>query len=219
MQKTAVHLIVISGFFAFCFTASAQQTHKPAAPPTVASVMNQQLGIIEQQFVSAAEAMPADKYSFAPTSGNFKGVRTFAQEVKHVATINYAFYSALLGQDAPPGVTDDKEMNGPDSIQTKEQIIKYLKDSFAFAHKATSTITARNATAVLPNPRTPRAGVPSFLNTRLMLASFDCAHIFDHYGQIVEYLRMNGITPPASQGQPPANPSAMISAPRGPIPS
>lgn len=206
MLKTASRLIVIPGFFAFCFTAFAQQMSKPALPPTLASVLNQELGIIEHQFVSAADAMPADKYSFAPSGGDFKGVRTFAQEVKHVATVNYAFYSALLGQDPPPGVTDNKEMNGPDAIQTKEQIIKYLKDSFAFAHKATSTITARNATAALPKPRTPRAGVPSFLNTRLMLASFDCAHIFDHYGQIVEYLRMNGITPPASQGQPPANP-------------
>ena len=206
MLKTASRLIIILGSFAFCITASAQQMSKPALPPTMASVLNQELGIIERQFVSAAEAMPPDKYSFAPSGGNFKGVRTFAQEVKHVATINYAFYSALVGQEPPPGVTDNKEMNGPDAIQTKEQIIKYLKDSFAFAHKATSTITARNATAVLPKRHTPRAGVPSFLNTRLMLASFDCAHIFDHYGQIVEYLRMNGITPPASQGQPPANP-------------
>lgn len=206
MKKNAVQLIVSLGLCAFCFTASAQQTRKPAAPPNIASVMNQQLGIIEQVFVSAAEAMPADKYSFAPTRGNFKGVRTFAQEVKHVATINYVFYSALLEQDPPPGVTENKEMNGPDSIQTKEQILKYLKDSFAFAHRATATITEDNATALLSQARTPRAGVPSFLNTRLILASFDCAHIFDHYGQIVEYLRMNGITPPASRGQPPANP-------------
>jgi len=219
MKKTTGFMVLALGFFAFCFTASAQQTRKVAAPPTIASVMNQQLGIVEQQFVSAAEAMPADKYSFAPTSGNFKGVRTFAQEVKHVATVNYAFYSALLGQAPPPGVTANKEMNGPDSIRTKEQIMKYLKDSFAFAHKAISTITARNATAVLSKPRIRRAGVPSFLNTRLALASFGCTHAFDHYGQMVEYLRMNGITPPASQGQPPANPSAMISVPRSSIPS
>lgn len=206
MKRTSVRLIVILGCLAFCFTASAQQTNTPAALPTIASTLNQELGVIEHAFVTAAEAMPADKYSFEPTGENFKGVRTFAQQVKHVATVNYEFYSALLGQDSPPGVTDNQQTNGPDSIQTKEQIIKYLKDSFVFAHKATSTITARNATEALPQPRIPRVGVPSFLNTRLILASFDCAHIFDHYGQIVEYLRMNGITPPTSQGQPPANP-------------
>lgn len=150
--------------------------------------------------------MPADKYDFAPTSGNFAGVRTFAQEVKHVATINYVFSSALLGQDPPPGVLDNKEMNGQDSIRTKEQIIAYLKASFTFTHQAIAAVSADNATAPLAATRTPRAGLPSFLNTRLALASFDCAHVLDHYGQVVEYLRMNGIVPPTSRGQPPANP-------------
>lgn len=196
-MKKAV--LIVLGAIAFCAVASAQT-------PTIASVMDQQLAIVEQQFVGAAEAMPADKYSFAPNGGNFKGVRTFAQEVKHVATINYVFYSALLGQEPPADIIANKEMNGPDSIQTKDAIIKYLKDSFAFAHKAISTIIADNATAVLSNSAR-RVGVPSFLNTRLALASFGCTHVFDHYGQIVEYLRMNGITPPASQRQPPANPS------------
>lgn len=115
------------------------------------------------------------------------------------------FYSALLGQEPPADIIANKEMNGPDSIQSKDDIIKYLKDSFTFAHKAVSTITADNATALLSQSGA-RVGVPSFLNTRLALASFGCTHVFDHYGQIVEYLRMNGITPPASQGQPPANP-------------
>lgn len=211
-MKAAVRFLAVAvALFAICLVAPAQQEKQAAAPPTIASVMNQQLGINEYLFVGAAEAMPADKYSFAPADGNFKGVRTFAQQVKHVATINYAFYSALLGQDPPPGVNDKElngPMNGPDSIQTKEQIIKYLKDSFAFAHQATSTITADSAAAVLPKPSVPRPGVPGFLNTRLILASFDCAHIMDHYGQMVEYLRMNGITPPASQGSPPANPSS-----------
>jgi hypothetical protein len=97
-------------------------------------------------------------------------------------------------------------MNGPDSIHMKEEIINYLKDSFVFTHRAISTITRDNATAVGIESRTPRAGVPSFLNTRLAFATFGCAHVFDHYGQKMEYLRMNGITPPASLGQAPANP-------------
>lgn len=199
MKKETV--LIVFGALAFCTAASAQTT------ATIASVMNQQLGIVEQQFVGAAEAMPADKYRFAPENGNFQEVRTFSQQVKHVATINYVFYSALLGQDPPPGIAANKQMNGPDSLQTKAQIVQYLKDSFAFAHRAIATMRAENATVVLNQSGAPRVGVPSFLNTRLALASFGCAHIFDHYGQIVEYLRMNGITPPASRGQPPANPS------------
>ncbi|HLJ40231.1 MAG TPA: DinB family protein [Candidatus Acidoferrales bacterium] len=201
MKTAAGFLVVAVGLLSFAGTAPAQQK-KAAGPLTIASVMNTQLGIVEHEFVSAAEAMPDDKYSFAPTNGDFKGVRTFAQEVKHVATVNFAFYSAILGQAPPPGVSANEQMNGPDDIQTKEQIVKYLKDSFALGHKAFATITARNAVTPLPKPPIP------FLNTRLALASFGCTHAFDHYGQMVEYLRMNGVVPPASKGQPPANPSS-----------
>jgi uncharacterized damage-inducible protein DinB len=183
-----------------CLTATAQKAKKATASPTIASEMNTQLGIVEHEFVSAAEAMPEDKYNFAPTEGNFKGVRTFAQEVKHVATVNFAFFSAILGQAPPAGVSANEQMNGPDDIATKDQIVKYLKDSFALGHKAMSSLTMRNAVTPLAKPPIP------FLKTRLALASFACMHAFDHYGQIVEYLRMNGMVPPASQGQPPANP-------------
>jgi uncharacterized damage-inducible protein DinB len=201
-MKTATRFLVVAvGLLAFAVIAPAQQK-KAAGPPTIASVMNTQLGIVEHEFVSAAEAMPDDKYSFAPTNGDFKGVRTFAQEVKHVATVNFAFYSAILGQTPPPGVSANEQMNGPDDIQTKEQIVKYLKDSFALGHKAFSTITTRNALTPLPKPPI------SIFNTRLALASFGCTHAFDHYGQMVEYLRMNGVVPPASKGQAPANPSS-----------
>lgn len=208
MKKAAGLLAVAVGLLAVMMTASAQQGNStpqqatPAAAPTVASVMNTQLSIVEHEFVSAAEAMPEDKYSFAPTNGEYKGVRTFAQEVKHVATVNYAFFSAILSEPPPAGVTFDEHANGSDSIQTKDQIVKYLKDSFALGHKAIATLTAENALTPLPKP--PIA----FLNTRLSLASFSCTHAFDHYGQMVEYLRMNGIVPPASQGQPPANPGS-----------
>lgn len=208
MRRVVTNLLAVLFILAVCQGASARQAHPSSKVVTVASVMDKQLHIVEQPFVSAAQAMPADKYSFAPTTGNFEGVRTFAQEVKHVATVNYAFYSALLGQDPPSGVTTNKQMNGPDSFQTKAQIMQYLKDSFAYAHRAIASMTAENATVVLNRPGAPRIGVPSFLNTRLSLASFGCTHVFDHYGQIVEYLRMNGITPPASRGQPPANPTA-----------
>jgi uncharacterized damage-inducible protein DinB len=203
MKKIAGLLAVTLGLLASGMAASAQQT-RPMTPatPTIASVMQTQLGIVEHEFVSAAEAMPEDKYSFAPTNGNFSGVRTFAQEVKHVATVNYAFFSAILGQAPPAGVSANEQMNGPDDIQSKDQIVKYLKDSFALGHKAMATLTARNAVTPLPKPPI------SFLNTRLALASFSCTHAFDHYGQMVEYLRTNGIVPPASKGSPPANPGS-----------
>lgn len=202
-MKKAAGFLAMVGLCVAAMSAHAQQTAKKAAgPPTISSVMQTQLGIVEYELVPAAKAMPEDKYNFAPATsmGNYKGVRTFAQEVKHIATANFAFFSAILGQAPPAGVTANEQMNGPDDIQTKDQIIDYLTKSFALGHKAMASLTARNAVIPLSKPPIP------FLNTRLSLASFACTHAFDHYGQIVEYLRMNGIVPPASQGQPPANP-------------
>jgi uncharacterized damage-inducible protein DinB len=189
---------------AFALTASGDVAcaQQPTHPTTAAAVLDAQLLSVESQFLPAAESMPADKYGFAPSAGDFQGVRTFALEVKHVATANFVIYSAILGQDPPPGVTAAGAGNGPASIQTRDQILQYLKDSFALGHRALATITEQNL--LVPVSQTP---IPS-VNTRLALATFVLAHTSDHYGQMVEYLRMNGIVPPASKGQPPANPRA-----------
>lgn len=205
MKKTMAALMVATlGLLAGGVTARAQtQAKKPLPPATIARVMDVELRVVETQFVPAAEAMPADKYTFAPANGNYDGVRTFALEVKHVATANFVFFDAILGQ-APPAAASlgGPSWNGPGDIQTKDQIVKYLKDSFALGHKAMASLTAANAVTPIKSP----LPIPYF-NTRLALASFACTHALDHYGQMVEYLRMNGITPPASQGQPPANPA------------
>jgi hypothetical protein len=187
-------------------TAAAQQpaAAKPASRPTMASMMEAQLSMVERQFVAAAEAMPEDKYSFSPAGADFSGVRTFALEVRHVATGNYVIYSGILGQDPPAGVTVTGAWNGSEHLQTKEQIVQYLKDSFTMGHKAMAALNDSNALTPLDKPPIP---IPS-LNTRLALATFSLSHASDHYGQMVEYLRMNGIVPPASVGQPPANPPA-----------
>ena len=120
--------------------------------------------------------------------------------MKHVATANLVFYSAILDQPPPTGVNLSGAANGPEELQSKAQILKYLKDSFALGHQAFAALSESNATT--PLLKTP---IP-FMNTRLALATFSLLHASDHYGQIVEYLRMNGIIPPASRGQQPANP-------------
>jgi uncharacterized damage-inducible protein DinB len=209
-QRTHSALIrstpVVLALFAACLTAPAEQPAptKPASGPMMASMMEAQLGMIERQFVAAAEAMPDDKYSFAPAGADFSGVRSFALEVRHVATADYIIYSAILGQDPPAGVTVAGAGNGPENLQTKEQIVQYLKDSFTLGHKAMAVLNNGNALAPLDKPPIPI----SSLNTRLALAIFSLSHASDHYGQMVEYLRLNGIVPPASVGQPPANPPA-----------
>ncbi len=186
--------------------ASSQQTNPKATKTssTIALAMDTQLTSMEKQFVPAAEAMPAEKYSFVPAGEDFRGSRTFALEVRHVAAANFAIFSEILGQAPPPGVSFGGATNGPDALQAKEQIVQFLKDSIALSHKAIATITEQNALSPIDDPNLPFSQPSS--RSRLALASFACTHAADHYGQMVVYLRMNGITPPASKGEPPANP-------------
>lgn len=163
----------------------------PQAPATVPSVMDRGLSGVEREFVSAAEAMPEDKYAFAPTTGEFKGVRTFAQQVKHVAAVNYMVFAAMLGEKAP----DTGGENGPDALKSKAEIVKYLKESFLLGHRAMAGMNADNLVEPIANPFGSRPV------TRLALGNSIIGHCFDHYGQMAVYLRMNGIVPPASRGQ------------------
>ena len=174
----------------------AAAPQQPQKPPTPAAVLNGSYGVIESEVVSAAEAMPEDKYGFAPTNGEFKGVRTFAEEVKHIAFANHLFFGPLMGETID-AKSLEQNTNGPVELKTKAEIVQYLKDSFALGHKAIATITAENQVAPLDKPVLP------FLSSRLGVANIGCWHTMDHYGQMVEYLRMNGIIPPASRPRPP----------------
>ena len=146
------------------------------------------LNLFEEEFMGVAKAMPADKYSFAPASTNgakYDGVRTFAQEVSHVTLANYYFASKILGEKVP---VDGKAIQG---MTSKDDLLKAAAGSFEYAHKALASITPENAYVAID-------GVDG-LHTRSVIASFIAAHGYDHYGQMVEYLRMNGIVPPGSK--------------------
>ena len=175
-------------------TPAPQAQASPQPAPTLAGVVDRQISAIEKQFVEAAEAMPEDKFNFSPESlkipgSDYKGVRTFALEVRHVATANYFFWSPLTGDPVPAGI---KGPNGPEELKTKAEIVKFLKDSFALGHKAAASLTSDNLLEPVPFRQNKAP--------RLQLATAPVAHAFDHYGQMVEYLRMNGIIPPASRG-------------------
>jgi uncharacterized damage-inducible protein DinB len=175
--------------------AKAAEPAKPAEQPpkpTVATIMDRQLTALEHELVPAAEAMPDNKFNFAPTQGEFKGVRTFALQIKHVAQTNHVIFSGILGEKLPPNI-DPKQDNGPDAMTSRADILKFLKDSFTLGHRAMATLTEANLTERIPGD----GGNPG--PTRLGAASLTLWHSFDHYGQMVEYLRMNGIVPPASR--------------------
>jgi uncharacterized damage-inducible protein DinB len=182
-------------YVAFCVLAlaavgAAQDNKGKDEHRTVTQVLDRTVSNMEHEFVPAAEAMPEDKFAFAPTNGEFKGVRTFGEQVKHVAAVNYIFGAAILSEKVP---VDVGEESGPASVKTKTEILNYLKESFAYVHKAVQTINDKNLVELVKSP------FGEGKVTRLGLATSVAAHGFDHYGQMVEYLRMNGIVPPASR--------------------
>lgn len=164
----------------------------PADPaPGIGQILDRTLASAEHEMVPLAEAMPADKYGFAPTGGEFKGVRTFGQQASHIATVLYQVSSAILGEKVPVEV--GKNENGPASLKTKQDIVNYMKSAFAYAHKATATVTAQNATDLVASP------FGDGKTSKISLATTATWHSYDHYGQMVVYLRMNGLVPPASR--------------------
>jgi hypothetical protein len=150
------------------------------------------LNLVEKEIISAVDAMPADKFGFAPTDGEFKGVRTFGQMVKHFSATNHILAAAALGEEPPAEAGDEL---GPESVRTKAEILAYLKGSFVHLDKAVEAIGQTN---ILVNA-SPISPLKRGEVTRLALITETLLHAYDHYGQLVEYLRMNGVVPPASR--------------------
>jgi hypothetical protein len=167
------------------------QTTTPFPQGSIKAALDSWIANTEAHVVPAADAMPDAGYSFAPalTMGEFKGVRTFAQQVKHLAANNYWMAALILGDSATADMYNE---TGPDSVRTKAEILDYVRGSFSALHTAVATIDPGN---VVQPTRTPSA----WQKTRLSFAIDAVAHSFDHYGQLVEYLRMNGIVPPDSR--------------------
>jgi len=178
-----------------CNLVLALAAFAQANPPkeerhTVTFLLDRSVTNFEGEFIPLAEAMPEDKFSFAPSEGEFKNARTFAQQIKHVAAVNYELAGAILQEKPPADINDEA---GPVNVATKEQVLKYLKDSFAYVHKAVATIDDKNLNGTVRSPF-GEARV-----SRMGLAISVVGHGFDHYGQMCVYARMNGIVPPASR--------------------
>ncbi len=188
--------MVMTLALAVCCVNGVQAQMGAAAPKVPAGSMVEPsksfdalLKIYESEMMGVVNAMPADKYDFAPSQAIFKpeqvtkyeGVRTFGQMVGHVAQANYFFYGSLGGGKP------DVDVKAIGSMTSKEDLVKALAASFAYAHKQIATMTAANAFASVKDEQ-----------TKASMVAFGIAHGFDHYGQLAEYLRMNGIVPPAS---------------------
>jgi uncharacterized damage-inducible protein DinB len=206
IRREPMKVKIVSGLFALLILAAttlsavAQSVQQGARGNSAAPLDSQRekralrtlFAVVQKNIVSAAEAMPADKYSFAPVDGEFKGVRTFAQQVKHLAATNNILAAAALGEEPPADAGDEL---GPETVRTKAEILDYLNASFAHLGKAIDSIGDSEAT-VKSSPISPLQGDAA---TRLALVTEALIHAYDHYGQMVEYLRMNGVVPPASR--------------------
>ena len=176
------------------------QPHAALTPPADTTMMAREranfrlmlTGSVRRNIVEAAEAMPADKFGFAPTVGEFTNVRTFGRGIKHLAATNYILAAAALGESAPADAGDEQ---GPDSVITKAQHVAYLERSFDALAKAIDAI----GDARIPVKTSPISPFQGGTATRLSLIAEALIHSYDHYGQMVVYLRMNGVVPPASR--------------------
>jgi uncharacterized damage-inducible protein DinB len=170
-----------------------ESASKPAAqqddiPKSIADSVNRTLQFAEGNFLAVAEAMPENKYAFVPTGGNFDDARSFGEQVKHVACAQFAFFNEFEGKKPP----DDCEKGGHHPAKTKAELIKYLKASFDYSNRVLATLNAKNALERVEG----RYAGPS---TKLGISVVAVWHVTDHYGQLVEYVRMNGIVPPMTQ--------------------
>lgn len=172
-----------------------QQSESPPSsderPKTVVDSINITWTDEQRDFLALADAMPEAKWSYKPVHGEFKGVRSFGEMVKHVACANEAFAKEMRGETPP----EDCEKGGPNPAKSKAELTKYLRDSFNMLDEQINQINEKNEM----EPVDGRYGGP---NTRIGMAVLAAWHVADHYGQLVEYLRLNGIVPPASRPTP-----------------
>jgi len=197
MGWTAAGLMAMS--LGMCGSVSAQVASGDKSMAMTGDVAGKSfddvLSVAEKEIVGTAEAMPADKFDFAPSQAIFtssqkvdftnpKAVSTFAEMVKHLAQANYYFF----GSKTMKPQVDVKAIK---SLKSKDEIIAALKASFAYAHMTVSSMTT--STGFVENENEGEK------STLAATYAFGLMHMNDHYGQLNEYLRMNGIVPPASR--------------------
>jgi uncharacterized damage-inducible protein DinB len=183
-NRTLIHILLLLSGLVVAASAQTAQTTKPRTP---AQVLLGSIAAAERELTGIATEMPDDKYQFAPTAGAFRGVRNFAEQVKHAAAVHHLVAATILGDPITSDMADER---GPDSVKTKADVLNYLNDSFVRRKNAAAMIDEKNAFVAM------KIGSESVSDTRMGLMLVALTHASNHYGQIVEYLRMNGHVPP-----------------------
>lgn len=169
---------------------TALMTASMQASPDVRQVFDQQLTDVEHEVMGVLETMPTDKFGFVPKDGAFSTTRTFGAQARHIGFCLNEVAVALLGEPMLP----HPDQEGPRNVKSKEEVVRYLKEAFAHAHRALGTLTNGNLLEQIADPY-----VEGWHTTRLNAAVIFLSHTWDHYGQMVEYLRINNLRPPGHQ--------------------
>jgi DNA-binding transcriptional regulator LsrR (DeoR family) len=172
------------------FAASALTMMGADGSPSARQIFDRQLSNTERELMQVVETMPADKFNFVPAQGAFTHVRTFGVQARHIAFCLNEVAIALLGEP----MLEHADQEGPKNLTSRDDIIKYLNDAFAHAHRAIGTLTNENLLEQIRDPYDE-----NLKTTRVDAAGTFLWHTYDHYGQMVEYLRMNNLVPPGHQ--------------------
>lgn len=168
---------ILLSFACTAFPASAQ----PAANPLVAG-QEFVYSMVKNNLIRAAEKMPEENYAFKPAPE----VMTFGELLGHVADSQYTYCHSVSGERLPsPGLQKAKK--------TKAELVVALKEAFSLCDKAYAGLTDAKAMELMPLFGSQRP--------RLTVLTFHTAHIDEHYGNIVTYMRMKGLVPPSSEGR------------------
>lgn len=162
---------------------SIQAPAKPD-PSTLSGSINVTYSGLKGNILKSAAKMPPDQFAFRPTPD----VRPFGQVLAHIADGNYLLCSAALGEANPNG----SAMNALERQElARDALIAKLDESFAYCDRAYAALTDGNAVEVVPflNSKRPRVAV----------LWFHVSHAYEHYGNLVTYLRLKGIVPPSSE--------------------
>jgi len=168
---------------ALLFTAVVSAQDIPTNP--LVTVSKNIYAISKNDVLRSVDKIPDDMWSFQPT----KDVRTVAQLFAHIADGQYEFCGV-----AAEGKSVSKDIEK--TLKTRAEIVPALKDAFAYCDAAYAKMTDAGAAEL--------AGFSGMRITKLGAMDFNTAHNMEHYGNLVTYMRINGIVPPSSEPRQPA---------------
>jgi hypothetical protein len=184
--------VAIAGL-ALPIALAAQQPATPQASPIMAAFKNR-IATLHRNIAQAFDSIPESKFGYKPTPAQL----TFGYIAQHVASDSYVF-CGNFGAMKP--TIDARDTSTPDSIKArwpKAELVSKLKASFAFCDQAIEQVTD----ATLPDSISFTYAGTARKSTRVNMVLLHALDLADHYSQIANYMRLNGMLPPSALPKP-----------------